>query len=110
MGREQFRGLDFPKRVQLAMPLLRQRAAGLRCPGLQGFLDEIELSSNTEACLANTRPWPSAATRHKLNRSLHALSFRAVLTHVCRGEDTPAWLRGSGVQDRLSRVVAGQGL
>eukprot|EP00416_Gambierdiscus_australes_P031010 CAMPEP_0171086394 /NCGR_PEP_ID=MMETSP0766_2-20121228/19517_1 /TAXON_ID=439317 /ORGANISM="Gambierdiscus australes, Strain CAWD 149" /LENGTH=314 /DNA_ID=CAMNT_0011544039 /DNA_START=5 /DNA_END=949 /DNA_ORIENTATION=+ len=94
-GRELIKKLNFQQRVAIAMPVLRRQATqhGLSAPAL-AFLDQLEVAALKTPAAAQPLTTFKA---HKLECSLAGLNFLAILSQICKGDDTPPDFRSHTV-------------
>jgi hypothetical protein len=98
--RELLLRLSFHERAAVALPIMKRQVAKL---GLTGEAQQLLTALESVACKV---AWDARTQREgtSLTSALGALSFRSVISAICKAADTPEWLQGAGLEEQLEQI------
>lgn len=98
--RELLLRLSFNERVAVALPIMKRQVQKL---GLAGEAQQLLTALESVACKIS---WDARRQREgtSLTSALGALSFRSVISSICKAEDTPEWLKGAALEEQLEQI------
>ena len=98
--RELLLRLSFSERAAVALPIMKRQVAKL---GLAGEAQQLLTALESVACKV---AWNARTQREgtSLTSALGALSFRSVMSAICKAADTPEWLTGAALEEQLEQI------